>query len=265
MTDLPKSHFVSDDLFNRAIRIHLIGCGGTGSQLAPRLVQLHKALLALGHPEGLQVSLWDSDTVSESNPLRQNYFDIDVGHLKAVVMTNRINIAFGMDWKARPEHFTGEVRSVNDRADIVIGCVDTKSSRRAIDQFVRTQGTPCYWIDSGNGSDSAQIIVGHYSKKSANDPNRLPLLSELYPDALAGLDDNTPSCSARESLASQGLATNALAASWIYAWLATALRYGKIDWSGIFVNLLSGRASSIPVDPNAWNAINPNRLPVAAA
>ena len=77
MTDLPKSHFVSDDLFNRAIRIHLIGCGGTGSQLAPRLVQLHKALLALGHPEGLQVSLWDSDTVSESNPLRQNYFDID--------------------------------------------------------------------------------------------------------------------------------------------------------------------------------------------
>ena len=149
MTDLPKSHFVSDDLFNRAIRIHLIGCGGTGSQLAPRLVQLHKALLALGHPEGLQVSLWDSDTVSESNPLRQNYFDIDVGHLKAVVMTNRINIAFGMDWKARPEHFTGEVRSVNDRADIVIGCVDTKSSRRAIDQFVRTQGTPCYWIDSG--------------------------------------------------------------------------------------------------------------------
>lgn len=264
MTELPKSHFVSDDLFSRAIRIHLIGCGGTGSQLAPRLVQLHKALRALGHPDGLKVTVWDSDSVSENNTLRQNFFEIDVGNPKSVVMTNRINIAFGMDWTARTEHFTGKCDSINDRADIVIGCVDTKSSRRSIDRFVRTQGSPCYWIDSGNGSDSAQIIVGHYSNKSANDPNRLPLLSELYPEALAGQDDNTPSCSARESMASQGLATNALAASWIYAWLATALRYGKIDWSGIFVNLLSGRASSIPVDPVAWDAINPDRLTVTA-
>ena len=261
-----NSHIISDRLCQEAIKIHVVGCGGTGSQLLPRLVQLHKGLVALGHPGGLDVVVWDDDEVSESNTYRQNFFTCDIGHNKAVVMVNRLNVAYGLDWRAMPERFTGdEASNYRSRSHFVIGCVDTKASRREIDRFIRAQTQPTYWIDSGNSADTAQIIVGLYSQRLASDPTRPPLLTELYPDVLAGADDNTPSCSARESLTSQGIATNTMAATWIFSWLATALRHGKIDWTGVFLNLASGRASSIPATPKAWDAINPNRIPLPEA
>ena len=266
MQNSEASHIISDHLCHEAIKIHVVGCGGTGSQLLPRLVQLHNGLIALGHPAGLEVSVWDADEVSESNTYRQNFFKADISFNKAVVMVNRLNLAYGLDWVAFPERFTSH--GANDyrrRTDFIIGCVDTKESRREIDQFVRKQSYPTYWIDSGNSADTAQVIVGLYSRRMADDPTRPPLLTELYPDVLEGADDNTPSCSARESLMSQGIATNAMAATWIFSWLATALRNGKVDWTGVYLNLLSGRASSIAATPKAWDAINPNRLPLAKA
>ncbi len=57
-------HQLPNDYTNRPINIHVVGCGGTGSQLMPRLVQLHNTLLALGHQYGLTVTLWDADAVS---------------------------------------------------------------------------------------------------------------------------------------------------------------------------------------------------------
>jgi len=251
-------HILSDHLLHRAVVIHVIGCGGTGSQLIPRLAQLSKCMVALGHPYGLSVSVWDDDTVSEHNCLRQNFFLPDVGHNKASIMVNRINIAHGLNWVDQPQRFDRDFILHGD-IDFIIGCVDSKAARREIDAFVRDSnrrgGT--YWIDAGNDAVSAQVIVGQHGRQIANDPMRLPLVTELYPEIVTGEDDNTPSCSARESILKQGLATNAMAATWIYAWLAEALRHGQIGWSGVFFNLEDGRASSIPVSRAAWDAIRP--------
>lgn len=251
-------HILPDDLLHRAIEIHVIGCGGTGSQLLPRLAQLSKCMVALGHPAGLSVTVWDDDTVSEHNCLRQNFFLPDVGHNKATVMVNRINIAHGLDWKDCPQRFTREGERYR-HMDFIIGCVDCKAARSDIDSFVRnySSSNPIWWIDAGNNAISAQVIIGQYGKKITDDPMRLPLVSELYPEIIDGEDDNAPSCSVRESIIKQGLATNAMAATWIYAWLAEALRHGKIGWSGVFFNLETGRASSIPVSKKAWDAIRP--------
>lgn len=249
-------HIIPDNLLHRAIEIHVIGCGGTGSQLMPRLAQLHKCMIELGHPDGLSVTCWDDDTVSAHNCLRQNFFLPDVGHNKATVMMNRINVAHGLNWKDRPQRFTRDGQR-HSSIDFIIGCVDSKAARREIDAYVRDSYGTVWWIDAGNDAVSAQVIVGQYGKKIIDDPMRLPLVTELYPEIVEGEDDNAPSCSARESILKQGLATNAMAATWIYAWLAEALRHGQISWNGIFFNLETGRASSIPVSKEAWDAIRP--------
>lgn len=249
-------HALSDRLLDRAVEVHVIGCGGTGSQLLPRLAQLSKCMVALGHPCGLSVTVWDNDSVAEHNCLRQNFFLPDVGHNKASIMVNRLNIAHGLSWFDEPHRFTRD--SLRHKSvDFVIGCVDSKAARREIDAFVRETYNEVYWIDAGNDAVSAQVIVGQYGRRIADEPMRLPLVTELYPEIVTGEDLNEPSCSARESILKQGLATNVMAASWIYAWLAEGLRHGRIGWSGVFFNLETGRASSIPVSKAAWDAIRP--------
>ena len=249
-------HILPDSILHRPVVVHVIGCGGTGSQLLPRLAQLSKCMVALGHPHGLDVTVWDDDTVSEHNCLRQNFFLPDVGHNKASVMVNRCNMAHGLRWKDQPTRFTHtSMRSGN--VDIIIGCVDSKKARAEIDAFVRESYQPIYWIDAGNEATTGQVIVGQYGKRIADEPMRLPLVTELYPEIIEGEDNNAPSCSARESILKQGLATNSMAATWIYAWLAEALRHGQVSWSGIFFSLDSGRVTSIPISKSAWDAIRP--------
>lgn len=251
-------HILDDSLFQREVVIHIVGCGGTGSHLVPRLPLLHKSMLALGHPAGLQVHVWDGDNVSMSNTVRQNFFPPDVGQNKASIMVNRLNAAYGLQWQDHPCRFTcddAKIFRYHDM-DIVIGCVDTKLARREIDQFVRSRGRSVYYIDSGNTANSGQIIVGQHGG-IVNSNYRLPLASELYPELFQGEDDNEPSCSARESLARQGLATNPMCAAWIMTWLSEAFRHGYAEWSGLFFNLSNGRTSSIPIDPEVWDSIRP--------
>ena len=250
-------HHLPNSLLHRTVNVHVIGCGGTGSQLVPRLAQLSKCMVALGHPYGLHVTVWDSDTVSEHNCLRQNFFLPDVGHNKATVMVNRCNMAHGLDWHDQPCRFSRDARLSG--VDFIIGCVDSKSARAEIDAYVRNNWQSIYWIDAGNEAVSGQVIVGQNHAKDEN--QRLPLVTELYPEIITGEDDNSPSCSARESILKQGLATNSMAAAWVYAWLAEGLRNGQVAWSGVFFSLESGRVSSIPVDPSVWDNIRPTSQP----
>ena len=48
------THALDPQLLERPIRILVVGCGGNGSAIASGLPYLHQALLAFGHPGGLQ-------------------------------------------------------------------------------------------------------------------------------------------------------------------------------------------------------------------
>jgi len=153
------THKIHPELLQRRVRVLVVGCGGNGSAIAGGLPYLHQALVACGHPGGLYVTLMDGDLVSTVNCLRQPFSDSEVGLYKAVVLVNRLNLFWGLDWEAVPEHLTAGKRI--DRADLVIGCVDTRAARRVIaDAVTGRDKSVGYWLDLGNNADSGQFILG---------------------------------------------------------------------------------------------------------
>jgi hypothetical protein len=67
--------------------------------------------------------------------------------------------------------------------------------------------------------------------------------------------DKLPSCSAIEALQRQEPFINQTLAYQALAMLARLFRYGRLSYHGGFINLASGRSSSLPVDPTVWQRI----------
>ena len=134
-------HTLPPDLLrHRAVRVLVIGAGGTGSAIVMGLPYLDQAMRVWGHRDGLEVAMMDADTVSETNCVRQPFSTSDIGQNKATVLINRINLFWGTNWSAIPNHFHARSFDRNqDRCpDLVIGCVDTRAARKAIeDSFSR--------------------------------------------------------------------------------------------------------------------------------
>src|ERR1035437_5912460 len=145
-------------LQRRAIRVVVIGCGGYGSVMVMGLPYIHQALLLAGHPGGLHVTLIDGDVVSPSNCVRQPFGQSEIGLSKSVVLTSRINLFWGLQWKAIQEHVSKSQKV--EEADIVISCVDTRSARASIDKLVGGNASVTYWLDLGNGADGGQFVLG---------------------------------------------------------------------------------------------------------
>lgn len=235
-------------LLNRRVEITVVGAGGTGSQVVAGLAQLHYALVSLGHQHGLHVTLIDDDTVSEANIGRQMFYPSDVGQSKASVLVNRVNLTMGLAWRARTERVSSTSML---HSDIVIGCVDNRGARKAILDAMRGSGG--YWLDFGNRQHDGQVILGEvkWDKKAP----RLPHVGDLFPELIdPSMDagDDVPSCSLAEALEKQSLFVNRSVAVWGLNMLWELFRHGRLDYHGVFVNLKSGRATSLPVDEQAW-------------
>lgn len=253
-------HRIPTGLLQKKVRITVVGCGGTGSAVAAGLPYLHQAMVALGHPYGLDVTLIDGDRVSRTNCVRQPFSESEIGLNKAVVLATRINLFWGLGWKGMP-CFVDERWS--QETDIVIGCVDSRAARHAI---TRTQAYwNChYWLDVGNNADSGQFVLGQpeNQRNKARDL-RLPTASELFPELVnAKLDkkDRLPPCSAPEALERQEPFVNQTLAYQALAMLARLFRYGRLSYHGGFVNLRTGRTTSLPVDPEVWKRMKGTEL-----
>jgi len=238
---------------NRRVSIAVVGAGGTGSQIVKGLAKLHLAITSLGHPEGLEVTVWDDDLVSPANIGRQEFYACDVGMPKSAVLVHRINMAMGLSWEAQHARY-GDTHYGNHE-DLIIGCVDSRASRRAI----LKHASSAYWLDLGNREEDGQCVFGKlplgYGPK---DPERLPHVADLFPeivDATADAKDDAPSCSLAEALEKQGLFVNSIAANWGLNLLWQLFRHGEISHHGIFFNTRTGRSNPLAVDPVVWKAM----------
>ena len=146
----------------------VVGCGGTGSSIIGGLPYLHQAMLAQGHPYGLRVTVMDGDTISPFNCVRQPFSQGEIGLYKGIVLVNRINLFWGLSWKAIPRALTAQTLAASYagygeptlRPDIVVGCVDTRAARAIIAKSTAGLSAVSYWLDLGNSSSSGQFVLG---------------------------------------------------------------------------------------------------------
>ena len=176
-----ESHQLHPELLRRKVRILVVGCGGNGSAIAAGLPYLHQALLVYGHPEGLHVRLLDPELISLTNCVRQPFSRSEIGLYKSIVLVNRLNLFWGLDWEGIPGRLDGKQKITG--ADIVIGCVDTRAARAAITKCVEDWSEVDYWLDLGNSADGGQFVLGEpLNRRNRRKRLRLRTVSELFPE-----------------------------------------------------------------------------------
>jgi len=252
-----ETHKIHPELLKDRVRVLVVGCGGNGSAIAAGLPYLHQAFLAYGHPEGIHVTLLDPDVISPTNCVRQPFSQSEIGLYKSVVLANRLNMFWGLDWEGVPERLDTKRRL--DGVDIVIGCVDTRKARGAIAKCSADWSEVDYWLDLGNDADSGQFVFGEpLNRRNRRHRLRLRTVSELFPEVIqADLDgDGLPSCSAAEALDRQEPFVNPTLANHALALLARLFRYGTISYHGGFLSLasLSG-LQALRIDPKYWQRL----------
>jgi len=248
-------HTILPHLLRRTAKVAVVGCGGTGSAVVSGLPHLHQALLAYGHPSGLSVTVMDGDRISANNCVRQPFSASEIGLFKCVVLVNRLNLFWGLDWEAVPQNVTAEHDLSND-FDLVIGCVDSRAARARIHEKVTSNwcGIP-YWLDVGNNADSGQFVLGQpLNRINKHKADRLRAISELFPEIIdpALDDDSQPSCSAAEALERQHPFINQTLANHALALLSRLFRCEPITYHCGFLNLNSGALVALRAEPKVW-------------
>lgn len=233
-------HFTPSSMLNRRVQISLAGCGGNGSQMLSGLARLNHAITALGHP-GLEVRVFDPDTVSESNIGRQLFSRVDVGASKAHVLVNRLNAFFGTAWEAHFGKF-----DESRMPDILIVCVDSAKARHEIQHKLRNFKA-YYAMDLGNRAADGQVVFGqimptHDLSKFPAGHVVLPSPYQVLPELvdITAKEDDTPSCGLAQALERQELFINQAIVTPAEHILWEFFRYGKLTWHGAFVNLRTG-------------------------
>jgi len=251
---MKKLHFADTYFQNpqHPISVNLIGCGGTGSQVLTCLARLHSALVALQHP-GIYVTVYDHDTVSESNVGRQLFSPSDIGRNKAEVLVTRINRYFGLDWMAIPEMFNGEMM---DFANISITCVDNVKSRVDFGAWYDEDSDgyhalkPYYWLDFGNAKQTGQVILGSKEidqpkSKKYKTVSKLKTITERVNLSKVKDSDSGPSCSLAEALNKQDLYINSTLAQLGMNLLWKLFKDGSLEYCGLYLNLETMRVTPI--------------------
>lgn len=183
-----------DALFARSIllpvvkdvTIHLIGCGGTGSWLAPHLARIMKLLQDVHH-FGVKLVFWDHDTVEEKNIFRQNFCEAEIGLKKAETLARRYGTAWGVEIIAVNASFSRDVMHRNNlgarygdnNMPIFITCVDNNKARQDVARIcLEIYG---WWLDCGNIKTAGQVSIGRGLPPREPSPLRFPSMTTWTP------------------------------------------------------------------------------------
>jgi len=222
---------------SKAPRIVVIGAGGNGSEVVDTLAAFHHALVSLGHPAGLHVTIIDDSVVREPNLVRQRFWPCDLGQNKAISLANRYNLMLGLSWTGLPYRFPcKQTYSAIEGADLIISAVDLPSARREISR-IQYGKRLCMWLDLGNGHRHGQAVFG-----ALHDQNRrrYPCVVDVFPEIATLEDDPRKSCSAAESIATQDCLINRAVTTAGMSIVWELLRYGQTSKHCVSVNLETG-------------------------
>jgi PRTRC genetic system ThiF family protein len=163
---LPERHHQGDH--GHTLKIYLVGCGGTGSWLAPHLVRLARFLRET-RQMNVHLTFIDPDVVELKNVFRQNFGESEIGGKKAELLALRYAAVWGMAIEVHAARFDKAMTQLEyGDLGVIVGCVDNAAARRTIaetlDQETRlhsAEGLPrLWWLDCGNGAETGQVLFG---------------------------------------------------------------------------------------------------------
>jgi len=198
----------------RGVTLTLVGCGGTGSNLADPLAGL---LMDLGECRRggvalpatapgrypLRLRLVDPDRVEVKNIGRSNFGRGDVGRNKATALAERYRDAFGVVAEVYPMAFRAEemLRDTTGGFHILVGCVDNTAARRELHRALDLHAAAVVLLDAGNDHSGGQVLLGSRSEQhglsGAFDPlvgacTQLPAPGWAFPTLLTYEDVPAP-------------------------------------------------------------------------
>lgn len=222
----------------KQINVVLVGAGGNGGEVVDALAQFHTALIALGHPQGISLTILDDGEVREPNIVRQRFWPSDIGQFKAICLANRYNLMMGLNWQGLPIRFEDAAKANTlFRTDLIITAVDTPSARRAVHAHCENSryGRSTIWLDLGNNARNGQAVIGIPGSQDH------PSVMELYPELAEMEDDTRKSCSTAEALVSQDCLINRTVATAGMGLVWELMRHGKTTKNALIIDVASGR------------------------
>jgi len=232
--------------------IVVAGCGGTGGFVADGLARMLPLLIDL--------VLIDMDTVEERNLNRQSFTTADVGLFKSEALAKRLAGKY-----QRPIQYSVFPVGARDLPrGIVVGCVDNGPARQAIADHLHDGQ---WWIDSGNGPNFGQVLVGN-SKTEKLRPSfiadlccRLPLPTIQQPAILAQVLRQR-SCAEAVAADDQSPTINQAMAALLLEVVRRILE-GTCPWMQLYLDLDAGTLTPTMASPEVVSrltGIKPSRL-----
>ena len=226
--------------FFMKINICIIGCGGTGGNLAARL-----ARFLSGYQGGITINtaIVDGDTVEHKNVDRQPFDDEDLGENKAVILAENIESSFHVGLDSYPDYIlnTGDLERIfqslnregnyvvggSNDINIVVSCVDNHAARKVChDWFEKSsfRGTT-FFVDPANEDVSGEVVIAKKDAHTITSPDRFWYFPDIINDL--GRPVNEMSCEELNNAAPQHFATNCYAADICFAFIAGIIMCGE--------------------------------------
>ena len=237
---------------SRTAAVIIIGCGGTGGFVADGLARLL--------PRAIDLVLIDMDTVEERNLNRQSFTTTDVGLFKSEALAKRLAGKY-----QRPIQYSVlPVGAGNLPRGIIVGCVDNGPARQAIAEHLHDGQ---WYIDSGNGRNFGQILLGN-SKTEELRPSfiadlccRLPLPTIQQPAILAQVPRQR-SCAEAVATDEQGPTINQAMGALVVEVVRRIIE-GTCPWMQLYLDLDAGTLTPTMATPEVVSrltGISPSRL-----
>ncbi len=229
--------------------ITVVGCGGTGGFVADGLARML--------PLTIDLVLIDMDTVEERNLNRQSFTAADVGLFKSEALAKRLAGTY-----QRPVQYSVWPIGTGDfPRGIIVGCVDNGLARQVIADHLHDGQ---WWVDSGNGRNFGQVLVGN-SKIEKLHPSfiadlcyRLPLPTIQQPALLAQVS-RLRSCTEAVAADDQSPTINQAMAALVLE-VVRRILYSSCPFMQLYLDLDAGTLTPTMASPEVVSRLTGIRL-----
>lgn len=250
-------------------RLVLVGCGGTGSWLAPSVARIARVLQEQG--KVVEAIFVDPDHVEAKNIPRQNFCEAESGLNKAVTLAYRFSAAWGVSIKAISQPFNSkQIGYAWGSTVVIIGAVDNAAARKAISAALKENRPEdphrIWWLDCGNTESAGQVLFGSCVEKrqmlgafvSRKICKALPAPNLIAPDLLKARPEERAksklSCAEIQLANAQSLAVNQQVAAIATDYLVRIV-HGGLKRFGTYFDLESGSARSLYITPESLKGV----------